>query len=77
MDSKIDKNKIYKIIMLIVVVSLITFIITSAFMYNKFNNTKKVIVSANNAKLNVKINSIKKVIEKDYLGEINEKVDIS
>lgn len=72
MDSKIDKNKIYKIIMLIVVVSLITFIITSAFMYNKFNNTKKVIVSANNAKLNVKINSIKKVIEKDYLGEINE-----
>lgn len=72
MDSKIDKNKVYKIIMLIIVVALITFILTTAYMYNKFSDTKKVIVSANNSKLNIKINNIKKVIEKDYLGEINE-----
>ncbi len=72
MDSKIDKNKVYKTIMLIVVVALITFIITTAYMYNKFSDTKKVIVSSNNSKLNAKINSIKKVIEKDYLGEVKE-----
>lgn len=72
MDSKIDKNKVYKIIMLIIVVALITFILTTAYMYNKFSDTKKVIVSANNSKLNIKINNIKKVIEKDYLGEVNE-----
>ena len=72
MDSKVDKNKIYKIIMLITLVALVTFIITSAYMYNKFNDTKKVIVSTNNSKLNAKINSIKKVLEKDYLGEIKE-----
>ena len=72
MDSKVDKNKIYKIIMLITLVALVTFIITSAYMYNKFNDTKKVIVSTNNSKLNAKINSIKKVIEEDYLGEIKE-----
>ena len=62
MDSKIDRNKIYKIIMLIAVVAIVTFIITTVYMYNKFSITlsNKYNVTDSNVQLNAKINSIKK-----------------
>lgn len=74
MDSKIDKNKIYKIIMLIAVVSIVTFIITTVYMYNKFSITigNKYNVTDSNVKLNAKINSIKKILDNDYLEELDD-----
>lgn len=66
-------KKIYKTIMLIIVVALVTFIITTAFTYNKIGYmVGKYSIIQENAKLNAKINSIKKVLEKDFLGEIDE-----
>ena len=41
-------------------------------MYNKFASTEKSTIVLGNDKLNFKINSIKKVLEKDYLGDIDE-----
>ncbi len=67
-----NSKKIYKSIMLIIVVALVTFIITTVVMYNKFSGTDKYSVVSENAKLNAKINSIRKVLEKDFLGEIEE-----
>lgn len=70
----VEKGKrIYKTIMLIIVVALVTFMITTAFMYNKMGYaTGKYSMIQENAKLNAKINSIKKVLEKDFLGDIDE-----
>ena len=71
--NKENYKKIYKTVMLIIVVSLITFILTTVVMYNKFSSlSDKKTVASGNAKLNAKINSIKKVLERDYLGEIDE-----
>ena len=71
--NKENCKKIYKTVMLIIVVSLITFILTTVVMYNKFSSlSDKNTVASGNAKLNSKINSIKKVLERDYLGEIDE-----
>ena len=73
MDSKIDRNKIYKIIMLIAVVAIVTFIITTVYMYNKFSITlsNKYNVTDSNVQLNAKINSIKKILDTDYLEELD------
>lgn len=65
-------KKIYKTIMLILVVALVTFILTSAIMYNKFAVNNSYTMIAENPSLNAKINSIKKVLEKDFLGDIDE-----
>ena len=71
--NKENCKKIYKTVMLIIVVSLITFILTTVVMYNKFSSlSDKNTVASGNAKLNSKINSITKVLERDYLGEIDE-----
>lgn len=65
-------KRIYKTIMLILVVALVTFILTSAIMYNKFTGNNSYALISENPDLNAKINSIKKVLEKDFLGDINE-----
>lgn len=65
-------RKIYKSIMLIIVVALVTFIITSVIMYNKFSCGQKYMLTSENSNLNAKINSIRKVLEKDFLGEVDE-----
>lgn len=74
MSLKINKNKVYKIIMLIMIVALVTFIITTAYMYNKFSTVlgKKYNVTDTNVKMAAKINNIKRILEKDYLGNIEE-----
>ena len=69
-----NKKNFYKIIMLIIVVSLVTFIITTAFFYNKIDGTEKAykVFSGKNSRLELYIEKIRKIIDKDYLGEINE-----
>lgn len=66
-------KKIYKNIMLIIVVALITFIITTVVMYNEFsNNSNQYSDLLENTILNTKICNIKKVLEQDYLGKVDE-----
>lgn len=69
-----NSRKIYKTIMLIIVVALVTFMVTTVVMWNKLSvwNRGKIRVISSNAKLEAKLNSVKKVLEEDYLGEIEE-----
>ena len=65
-----NSKKIYKVIMLIIVVALVTFVITTVVMYNKFSGSNSKL--STNVELEAKINSIKRILESDYLGEIDE-----
>lgn len=67
------EKKIYRTIMLIIVVALVTFILTTCVMSN--NTYKKDGSYTNiseNLKLNTKLNTIKKIINEDFLGEVDE-----
>lgn len=68
------RQKIYKIIMLIIIVALVVFIVTS--IINNDHSKKYVISSDNDSTLNEKletaINSITKILNEKYLGEIDE-----
>ena len=71
------KQRIYKTIMLVIMVAVITFIITTIFMYKKIgkdNNTKYILYSKNQneTELEQRLNSFKKLIDEVYLGEVNE-----
>ena len=74
MDSKANREKIYKIIMLIIIVALVTFILTTVLLYNKFSTTlgKKYNVTDTNVKMTAKINMVKRILERDYLGNMEE-----
>ena len=75
MEEK-KRFKIYKIIMLIAIVAFITFLITSVGMYQYFtgNNDagKYLSISSENNSLINKINKYKSIIDKYYLGEVDE-----
>ena len=66
-------KKAYKLIMLIIVVSAITFILTSVYLYNKMSNTS---VYANSKILDSefvkKIYTLKQIINSEYLLDVNE-----
>ena len=68
------RKKIYKSIMLIVVVALVTFIITTVYISNNFKRTtgNSYSISLENLKLNSKLNIVKKILDDDYLGEIKD-----
>ena len=70
--NKEKSKKIYRTIMLIIVVALITFIITTAIMYKTFSGENKGTFLSSNYELNSKINNIKRILKKDYIGEIDE-----
>lgn len=70
--NKEKSKKIYRTIMLIIVVALITFIITTAIMYKTFSGENKGTFFSSNNELNNKINNIKRILKKDYIGEIDE-----
>lgn len=67
-------KKIYKTIMLIIVVALVTFIITSAFLYNKLGTSTYNISTVNgiSSELIKKIYTIKSLIDKKYVSEVDE-----
>lgn len=82
MDNFEKKNNTYKIVMLIVVTALITFLITASLMYNYFIKTDKGIVEAitsnkiqtseSTSTLETKIEILKKCLDNYYLGNIDE-----
>lgn len=67
------KQSIYKIIMLIVLVAVITFIATTIFMYKYVGeNVKYVSVSAKDNGISSTLASFRKIIDQKFLGEIDE-----
>lgn len=75
MEEK-KKFKVYKIIMLVVLVAFITFFVTSIGMYQYFTNNNSgnqlVISSDNNGEIASEISKYRKLIDKYYLGEVDE-----
>ena len=74
---KEKKNfKSYKIIMLVFLVAFLTFLITSICMYQYFTNNqfgKQLVVSSeNNGELVSQISKYRSLIDKYYLGDVDE-----
>ena len=67
-------KKAYKTIMLIIVVALVTFILTSVFLYNKLGTTGKYASSIPgiSTELIKKIYSVRAIIDGKYISDINE-----
>ena len=68
--------KVYKIIMLVVLVAFITFLCTSIGMYQYFTNNKlvnySVFTTSSSSDIEDTLNKYKKIIDKYYLGEVDE-----
>lgn len=76
MEEK-KRFKVYKIIMLVVLVAFITFLCTSIGMYQYFANNKTInnsmiITSSSNSDIVSTLNKYKSIIDKYYLGEVDE-----
>ncbi len=76
MEEK-KRFKVYKIIMLVILVAFITFLCTSIGMYQYFNNNKQVsssifATSSSNSGIENTLNKYKAIIDKYYLGEVDE-----
>ena len=71
--EKNTKQKIYKVVMLIILVALITFILTSIFMYKYFGEgTRYLSVSPNDGGISTTLATFKKIIDQKFLGEIDD-----
>ena len=71
------KQRIHKTIMLIVLVAVITFICTTVFLYNKLGSrtdSQYIMVTGSQETdtLRGKLNSFKKLIDKIYMGDVDE-----
>lgn len=67
------RQKIYKVIMLVVIVAVITFITTTLFMYKYVGgNVKYVTVSSNDGGISSTLASFRKIIDQKFLGEIDQ-----
>lgn len=71
--EKEKKIKIYKIVMLVVLSVFITFMITSISLYTYFtNNPVSVSAKSNSKDISNKLNQYRKIIDKYYLGDVDE-----
>lgn len=67
------RQSTYKIIMLIVIVAVITFLVTTLFMYQYMGeNVKYVPVASNDRGISSTLASFRKIIDQKFLGEIDE-----
>ncbi len=65
-------KNIYRTIMLIVVVALITFVLTSVFMYKKIGTTTSINIPGISTDLINKLYTVRKIIDDEYVSEIKE-----
>lgn len=66
-------QKIYKVVMLVVLVAVITFVVTTLLMYKNIGgNIKYVQVSSKDGTIADTLASFRKIIDQKYLGEIDE-----
>lgn len=71
--EKEKKNKVYKIVMLVILSVFITFIITSISLYTYFTkNPISVSAKSNSKDISNKLNQYRKIIDKYYLGDVDE-----
>lgn len=70
--NKHKLKSLYKSIMLIIVVAIITFVLTSAFLYNKLGTSKYINLSGINSELVKKVATLKTIFDSKYIGEVNE-----
>ena len=70
------KNNVYKMVMLVTVTALVTFLITAIGMYNYFIKTEdglaKILVTTETTQLDTRIQLIREYLDKFYLGDIND-----
>ncbi len=71
MEEK-KRFKVYKIIMLVALVAFITFLLTSIGMYQYFSKNNKVTIVGGNNELTTTLSKFKAIIDKDFLGEVDE-----
>ena len=76
MEEK-KKFKVYKIIMLVCLVAFMTFLVTSIGMYQYFINNGNankyfLVTSSENGSIESELNKYKSIIDKYYLGEVDE-----
>ena len=72
MEEKNKRFKVYKVIMLVFIVAFITFLITAMGMYQYYGNNKPLVFSTNNESKGINFERYKKIIDKYYLGEVDE-----
>ena len=65
-------KNIYRTIMLIVFVALITFVLTSIFMYKKIGTTTSINIPGISTDLINKLYTVRKIIDNEYVSEIEE-----
>ena len=65
-------KRIYKSIMLIIIVALVTFILTSVFLYNKIGSSYYLSGKTVDSQLLRKIYALKGIIDSEYITEVNE-----
>lgn len=67
------RQRIYKTIMLVVIVAIITFLVTSIYMYKTMeNNGKYIYVTGKDDTISVTLASFRRLIEKKFLGDIDD-----
>lgn len=72
MDSN-KKQNVYKVMMLVVLVAVITFILTTVLMYQYVGgNIKYINVAANDGGISTTLASFKKIIDEKFLGEVDQ-----
>ena len=79
MEGKIKGQKIYRIIMIVILTAVITFMLTTIVMYNKFNNLYETNSNSSNSENNSNefslvqtLQTFKTMINQLYIGDIDE-----
>lgn len=79
MEGKIRRQKIYRVVMIVILTAVITFMVTTIVMYNKFNNlyasdsnTSNSTNTSNEYSLVQTLQTFKTMINQLYIGDIDE-----
>ena len=72
MEENNRRFKVYKIIMLVVIVSFITFLLTAIGMSQYYGENRPIEFTTSNESKGINFERYKKIIDKYYLGEVNE-----
>mgnify|MGYP002800792663 FL=1 len=72
MEEKKNRTKVYKIIMLVILVAFVTFIITSIGMYQYFTGDASLLSNSNSEDIASTLDKYRNIIDKYYLGDVDD-----
>lgn len=72
MEEKKNRTKVYKIIMLVILVAFVTFIITSIGMYQYLTGDASLLSNSNSEDIASTLDKYRNIIDKYYLGDIDD-----